>query len=156
MRKLLFSVVVLLFTGTPASVQAQGQIALSIIMGPVQYFAVNNAGPLAFTFNEYSDFGVAQDIGDVNYDLTSNTGWEVKGQIRDDTSGGQTPDDWDDGNWTLSVNGVAITESIETVIDTDPNPVNRTGALWEVLLTIPWPENPSNPDCAILLTATEL
>ncbi len=155
-RKLLFFISVLLLPAMPAEASPSEGTALGIILGPVQLFTVNNVGPLSFTFDQYSDFGVAQDIGDVNYDLISNVGWVVRAQIADDTGGGQTADDWDDTNWTLSVNGAVVDESVATVIDTDPNPVNRDDALWQVLLTIPWPQSASSPDCQIVLTAETL
>ncbi len=154
MRKLLFSLLVFLLSAAPAEASPSEGTALGIILAPVQLFTVNNVGPLTFTFDQYSDFGVVQDIGDVNYDLISNVGWQVTAQIRDFTAGGQTAGDWDDPNWTVSVNGVVVDESLAAVIDTDPNPVNRNDAVWEVLLTIPWPEGSSNPDCRIRLTAS--
>lgn len=138
----------------PVQADSGDDLTLSIVFGPVQYFAINNAGPLTFTYDQYSDFGSAQDIGDVNYDLTSNTAWEVTCLILDDTTSGQTADNWDDSTWTLSVNAVAVNETLPVVIDSDGNPVLRTGELWEVLLTIPWSEGPSNPDCVLEITAS--
>ncbi|MCK4720183.1 hypothetical protein KAU08_05970 [bacterium] len=156
MRKLLFSMIAFMLMTVTAQAVPFDDGSFGYLLGPVQLFIVNNTEPLTFTFDEYSDFGVAQDIGDVNYDLVSNVGWEVTGKILDGVAGGQTVDDWDDTNWTLSVNGVAIDETVFNVIDTDPNPVNRTGALWEVLLTIPWPEAASTADCQIELTASTI
>jgi len=153
MRKLLFSLLVFLLSAAPAVASPSEGTALGIILGPVQLFIVNNVGPLSFTFDQYSDFGVVQDIGDVNYDLISNVGWVVRAQISDGSAGGQTADDWDDTNWSLSVNGAVVDESVVTAIDGDPNPVNRDDALWQVLLTVPWPQSASNPDCQIVLTA---
>jgi hypothetical protein len=156
MRKLLFSVFIFSLLCVPVKAEPARDTTLGIILGPVQLFVVNNATPLTFTFDQYSDFGVVQDLGDVNYDLISNVGWVVRAKILDTTGGGQTADDWNDASWTLSVNGAALNESTTVVIDTDTNPVNRSGALWEVLLTIPWSEGPSTPDCQIELTAETL
>jgi hypothetical protein len=156
MRKLLFSVSLLALMAVPAQARTSENFNMGIILGPVQFFSVNNISPLIFTFDQYSDFDVPQDIGDINYDLVSNTGWQVEAIILDNSSGGQTADDWDAVNWTLSVNGVAVSEDSSNVIDTSPDPVNRTQALWPVLLTIPWPEGLSTPDCWISLTASTL
>jgi hypothetical protein len=138
----------------PAQADVDSGVALSIT--EIQIFVVNNVGPLTFTYSSYSDYGTPQDIGDINYDLQANSAWEVEARIYDSTAGGQNADDWDDGSWTLSVNGVAINESSGMVIDSGGGPVARDDALWEVLLTIPWPESTSNPDCRIQLTATSL
>jgi hypothetical protein len=156
MRKLLFSIIAFMLMTVAVQAEPFDDGSFGYLLGPVQLFLVNNSEPLSFTYDEYSDFGVAQDIGDVNYDLVSNVGWEVTAKILDGATGGQTVDDWDDTNWTLSVNGVAIDETVFNVIDTDPNPVNRTGALWEVLLTIPWPEAAGTADCQIELTASTI
>ena len=156
MRKLLFSVLLFLLIAVPAQAKQADDIGMAILLGPVQLFTVNNVAPLTFTFEKYADFGVAQDLGPIDYDLVSNTGWEVKAQILDTSIDGQTPDNWDDEAWTLMVNGTAINESTSTVIDTSPDPVDRTNAHLQVLVTIPWPVGPSNPDCVISLTATTL
>lgn len=155
MRKLVFSIVIIMLLTVPASARSRDEGIVFFPLGPVQVFVVNNTEALTFTFDEYSDFGVAQDIGDVDYDLVSNTGWEVTAQIRD-WGFDQTWFDWDDANWTLSVNGAVIDEGTPVVIDTDPNPVERYGALWEVLLTIPWPEAANTADCWIEMTASTL
>ncbi len=144
-----FSIVVLMLLAVPATATPLDEERIFMPLGPVQLFVVNNTVPLTFTYDEASDFGVARDLGDIDYDLVSNTGWEVSATINDIDS------DWDDVNWTLSVNGTVIDIS-GVVIDTDPNPVERYGALWEVLLIIPWPESISNPECEIIMTATEL
>jgi len=156
MRKLLFSVLLLVAMAVPAQAKPAENIAMAIILGPVQLFTVNNVAPLSFTFETYSDFGAVHDIGSVDYDLVSNTGWEVKAVILDTSVDGQTADNWDDAQWTLSVNGVGLNESGSTVIDTSPEPVNRSHSFWQVLLAIPWPVGPSSPDCVISLTATTL
>jgi len=156
LRKLLFFILFLLILGPSGMTEERDESSLSMMLDPVQFFIVNNAGPLTYTLDSYSDFNADLNIGNINYDLISNSAWEVNAQIRDDSTGGQNPDDWDDDNWTLSVNGVPINESGETVIDSDTEPVDRTGATWEVLLNIPWPEEPSNPDCTILLTASTI
>ncbi len=154
MRRLFISFIAFLLFATSAMAEVEIGVVMSV--ATVNVFQVNNVGPLTFTFDEYSDFGIAQDIGDIDYDLDANAGWQVSAIILDGTQNGQTADDWDDVTWTLSVNGVAINESSGTVIDSDPGPVSRTGALWEVLLTIPWPESASTPDCTIQLTASDL
>jgi len=155
MRKLVFSVFLFILLTVPSNAEPEPGTdgSLIIFLGPVQFFVVNNSSPLTFTYDQYSDFGVAQDLGDVNYDLISNVAWQVWGQILDGTGGGQTADDWDGSNWTLSVNGVAVNETSAVIIDSDPNPANRDDALWEVLLSIPWPESVGTPDCQIELTA---
>ena len=144
---------VLLSMPSYAELEPDQDGSLIILLGPVQLFVVNNTSPLTFTYDQYSDFGVAQDLGDVNYDLISNVAWQVWGQILDGTGGGQTADDWDGGNWTLSVNGVAVNETSPEIIDSDTNPVNRDDALWDVLVSIPWPESVGTADCQIELTA---
>ncbi len=156
MRKLLLSMIAFMLMTVTAQAVPFDDGSFGYLLGPVQLFLVNNTEPLTFTFDEYSDFEVAQDIGDVNYDLVSNIGWEVTAKILDGATGGQSVNDWDGTNWTLSVNGVNIDETAAIVIDTDPNPVNRTGALWEVLLTIPWPEAAGTADCQIEMTASTI
>jgi len=153
MRKPLVSFAIFLLLAVPAGAEEQGGFAFSVT--EIQVFTVNNAAPLTYAYSSYSDFGTPQDLGDINYDLQANSGWQVEAIILDGTQSGQAADNWDDGNWTLSVNGVAINETFGVVIDTDPNPVNRTGATWPVLLNIPWPESASNPDCTVQLTASD-
>jgi hypothetical protein len=153
MRKLLIFIVLFTVFATPSYADRDDEFGFYIPLGPVQNFVVNNAGPLTFTYDEYADFGVAQDIGDIDYDLTSNIGWEVAAQIID-SGASQVSNDWDSINWTLTVNGVAIDESGPTVIDSDTNPIDVTGELWEVLLTIPWSEAAGTADCEISLTAS--
>jgi len=154
MRRLFIILVAFLFIAIPVKADRQTGVALS--MTEIQVFTVNNVGPLTYTYSAYSDFGTPQDIGDIDYDLQTNSGWQVEGLILDGTQSGQNADDWDDGAWTLSVNGVAINETSGVVIDSGGSPVDRSGALWEVLLTIPWSESASNPDCTIQLTASEV
>jgi hypothetical protein len=153
MRKPLVSFAVFLLLAVPARAEGQGGFAFSVT--EIQVFTVNNVGPLTYTYSSYSDFGTPQDLGDINYDLQANSGWQVEAIILDGTQSGQAADDWDDGSWALTVNGVAINETFGVVIDTDPNPVNRVGATWPVFLNIPWPESASNPDCTIQLTASD-
>jgi len=136
----------------PARAEGQGAFLLSITA--IQNFNVNNTSPLTYTYSSYSNFGTPQDIGDINYDLKANSGWQVVAIILDGTQSGQTADNWDDSSWTLRANGVAINETFGVVIDSSGNPTNRVGALWQVLLSIPWPESASNPDCTIELTAS--
>ena len=153
MKGTLILIIIFFLMVIPVHADMEDEVEYGFLLGPVQLFIVNNAGPLIYTYDQFSDFDVSQDIGDINYDLTSNVEWQVTGIISDTTLGGQVADDWDDAAWTLSVNGVALNESTDTVIDSDGSPIDVTGATWEVLLGIPWPESVSNPDCAILLTA---
>ena len=152
MRKTFIFLLAFLLLAVPA--QAQETVDVEITISTILVFTVNNAGPLTYTYNAYALFGVAQDIGDVDYDLTCNQGWQVDGIILDSTQNGQTADDWDDSSWTLSVNAVTIDESAGTTVDSDGSAVHRTGSVWEVLLTIPWPESNQTPDCTIQLTAS--
>ena len=152
MHRFIFCFMVFLLLATPAI--AQELVDVEITIDAIADFVVNNAGPLTFTYDEYADFGVAQDIGDVDYDLYTNQGWQVEGLILDGTQNGQTSADWDDAAWTLSVNAVTIDETTPVNVDSGGGAVNRTGSLWEVLLNIPWPESASTPDCTIELTAT--
>ena len=153
MKGALFSIVIFFLLVIPAHADLEDEIEYGFLLGPVQLFIVNNAAPLTFTYDQHSDFSVSQDIGDINYDLTSNIAWKVTAIITDTTTGGQVADNWDDAGWTLSVNGVTLNESTNTIIDSDGAAIDVTGATWEVLLDIPWPESVSNPDCAIILTA---
>ena len=156
MRKILFSVAIFLLLANPMFADSGDEGYILIALGPVTFFDINNAAPLSFTYDQYSDFGVAQDLGDIDYDLIANAAWEVTAIILDDTTGGQTSDDWDDLNWTLTVNGATIDESTSNVIDSDSNPIFLFGGLWEVLLTIPWPESSKTADCIIELTASTI
>jgi len=153
MRKLALIAVMFFCLAAPAHAESRDDGFLLIFLGPVQLFVVNNSSPLTFTYDEYSDFGVAQDLGDVNYDLISNVAWQVNADVNDGPGGGMTPGDWDPG-WTLTLNGVVIDVGGGTdVIDSGPGAVNRDDALWEVLLTIPWSESAGSADCRIDLTA---
>jgi hypothetical protein len=154
MRKLLIGVAVFLLLAAPA--MAQETVDVEITINTIVEFTVNNVAALTFTYDQYSDFGVAQDLGDVDYDLNVNQAWQVEGIILDSTQNGQVADDWDDSSWTLSVNAVTIDESSAVVIDSGGAAVHRVGSVWEVLLTIPWPESNSTPDCTIELTASEV
>jgi len=157
MRKFLISVcafaVTFLVLAAPASAVEQ-TLDVEITIDQILTFTVNNVTALTFTYDDYADFGVANDIGDVDYDLTCNQGWKVEGLILDGTQSSQTADDWDATTWTLSVNAVEIDETTAVTIDNDASAVNRTGSLWEVLLTIPWPESAQTPDCTIQMTAS--
>jgi hypothetical protein len=133
---------------------ADDSVRIPMYVKEIIVFQVNNISPLTYTYNSYDDFGVAQDIGDIDYDLEANSGWQVDAIILDGVQNGQTSDNWDDSVWTLTVNGVAIDESTGTIIDSDPSPVNRAHARWHVFLTIPWPQSPSTPDCTIEMTAS--
>jgi hypothetical protein len=152
MRRLLLSILMLLLWVCPAWASDTTEIPLFVLS--ISIFQVNNPAPLAFSFDSYDDFGVGQDIGDIDYDLQSNSGWQVDAIILDGVQNGQTANDWDDTSWTLAVNGVEIDELSTTTIDSDPAPVDRTNALWHVALTIPWPESASTPDCTIEMTAS--
>lgn len=154
MHRILIGCLVFLFLAAP--VMAAETVDVEITILTIVEFTVNNAGPLTFTYDEYADFGVAQDLGDVDYDLYVNQAWQIEGLILDGTQNGQTAADWDDSNWTLSVNAVTIDESAAVIIDSGGAAVARTGSLWEVLLTIPWPESNSTPDCTIEMTASSV
>src|SRR3990172_3412326 len=146
MRKYLIglSLLILPLIATPAF--AAEQVDVEITINQIVEFTVNNVGAFTFTYDQYADFGVAQDLGDVDYDLYVNQAWQIDGQILDGVQNGQTAADWDDVNWTLSVNAVTIDEAGTTIIDSGGAAVARTGSLWQVLLTIPWPESNSTPD----------
>ncbi len=154
MRRILIGCMVFLFLATPA--MAAELLDVEITIQTIVEFTVNNAGPLTFTYDEYVDFGVANDIGDVDYNLYVNQAWQVEGIILDGVQNGQTAADWDAATWTLSVNAVTIDESAAVVIDSGGAAVARTGSVWEVLLTIPWPESASTPDCTIEMTASSV
>jgi hypothetical protein len=154
MRKYFILIVAFLLIAAP--VMAQEEVDVEITILTIVEFTANNVAPLTFTYDQYSDFGVAQDLGDVDYDLNVNQAWEVEAIILDGTQNGQAAADWDDTNWTLSVNAVEIDESLAVVIDSGVVAVDRAGALWQVLLTIPWPESNSTPDCTIEMTASEV
>jgi hypothetical protein len=152
MRKYLLPFIVFLLLATPA--YAAEQVDVNITIQTILVFVANNAGPLTFTYDAYADFGTPNDIGDIDYDLTVNQGWQVEGQILDGVQNAQTAADWDDATWTLKVNGVTIDESAPVVIDSGVAAVHDIGSVWEVLLTIPWPESVSTPDCTIEMTAS--
>jgi len=152
MRKILIAIVAFLLLATPAF--AAEEVDVNITISTILVFTANNVAPLTYTYDTYAKFGAAQDIGDVNYDLTCNQGWQVVGLILDGTQNGQTAADWDGVGWTLSVNGVTLDEVAADVIDSGGAAVYRDGAVWEVLLTIPWPESNSTPDCTIEMTAS--
>jgi len=153
MRKLLLSIAIFLLVAAPASADVVQTLDVNITVETILTFTINNGAPLTFTFDEYTDFDVANDIGDVDYDLTCNQGWKVDGIILDGTQNGQVADDWDAATWTLSVNAVTIDETAAVTVDSDASAVYRDDSVWEVLLTIPWPESVSTPDCTIQLTA---
>jgi len=152
MRKTFIFLLAFMLFAAPA--WAQETVDVEITIDTILVFTVNNVGPLTYTYNAYSQFGVAQDIGDVDYDLTCNQGWQVVGLILDGTQNGQTAADWDDASWTLSVNAITIDETAADVVDSGGSAVYRVGSVWQVLLTIPWPESNSTPDCTIQLTAS--
>lgn len=132
---------------------AAEQVDVELTINQILVFTENNATALTCTLDAYSEFGVATDIGDVNYDLTANQAWQVEGIILDGTQNGQTADDWK-AAWTLSVNGVTLDEVSADIIDSGGVAVYRVGDVWEVLLTVPWPESMSTPDCTIEMTAS--
>jgi hypothetical protein len=153
MRKLFISLFVFLLLTVPVRADEIDTLDVNITLETILVFTINNAGALTFTYDEYVDFGVANDIGDVDYDLTCNQGWQVTGIILDGTQGGQVADDWDAANWTLTVNTVTIDETAGVVIDSDGSAVYRDDSVWDVTLNIPWPESAATPDCTIQLTA---
>ncbi len=153
MCRIIISTFIFLLLTLPAHADDVQTFEVDLTVGIISVYTINNGAPLTFTFDEYVDFGVANDIGDINYDLTVNAGWLINGIILDGTQGGQTADDWDSINWTLTVNGVTIDEAGSTTIDSDGSPVFRDDALWPVTLNIPWSENAQTPDCTIELTA---
>jgi len=152
MKKLFICVAAFLLLAAP--VMAQEEVDVEITIQTIVEFTANNLAALTFTYDQYSDFGVAQDIGDVDYDLSVNQAWQVVGIILDGTQNGQTAADWDGVGWTLSVNAVTLDEVAADVIDSGVAAVDRFGSVWEVLLTIPWPESNSTPDCTIEMTAS--
>jgi len=152
MRKLFIGLVIFIALAAPA--MAAEEVDVEITINTIVEFTVNNVAALTFTYDQYSDFGADQDLGDVDYDLSVNQAWQVVGQILDGTQNGQTAADWDVAAWTLSVNAVTINEAGTTVVDSGGAAVHRVGSLWEVLLNIPWPESNSTPDCTIELTAS--
>ena len=111
-------------------------------------FSVNNAGPLTCLIDAYSKFGDPIPIGDVNYTLYANEDWQVDGILLDADA------DWDDATWTLSVNGVTLDESAGVPVDTGLAGDELPNDVWPVLLTVPWFEHASTPDCTIQLTAS--
>ena len=151
MRKLFIGLVIFIALATPAMAET---CDVEITISTIVEFTVNNVTALTFTYDQYSDFGVNQDLGDVDYDLSVNQGWQVTGKILDGTQNGQTAADWNAAAWTLSTNAVTINETAAVVIDSGGAAVHRVGSLWEVLLNIPWPESNSTPDCTIELTAS--
>jgi len=150
MRKLFIGLVIFIALAAPAMAET---VDVEITISTIVEFTVNNVTALTFTYDQYSDFGAAQDIGDVDYDLSVNQAWQVTGKILDGTQNGQTAADWN-AAWTLSTNAVTINETAAVVVDSGGAAVHREGSLWEVLLTIPWPESNSTPDCTIELTAS--
>ncbi len=156
MRRIIISSFIFLLLTIPAHADVIQTLDVEITVETILTFTINNGAPLTFTYDEYVDFGVANDIGDVDYDLTSNQGWEVNGIILDGVQSGQTADDWDGVAWTLTVNAVTITEVGSTTIDSDGSAVFRDDSLWDVTLNIPWPESAQTPDCTIQLTAASV
>jgi len=136
---------------------AAKDVDVTITIQAIAELVVNNVGDLTFIYDEYADFDVTNDIGDVDYDLITNSAWEITGRLRDE-GGDQTPFNWNSDSWTLTVNGVVIDESANTVIDTESSPTERNDALWLVTLNIPWDQqgNHSSPDCKIILTASAI
>ncbi len=157
MRRILLPLLIFFLFATPAFADTDVEtLDVNITINTILVFTINNAGPLTFTYDEYTDFGVANDIGDVDYDLTCNQGWQVQGLILDGTQSGQAAADWDDSGWTLSVNAVTIDESTPATVDSDTVACFRDDQVWEVLLNIPWSESVSTPDCTIQLTAADV
>jgi hypothetical protein len=152
MRKYLLPFFIFLLLATPAI--AAEQVDVNITIQTILVFVANNVAPLTFTYDAWADFDTPNDIGDINYDLTVNQGWQVEGEILDGVQNGQTAADWDDATWTLKVNGVTIDESAPVIIDSGLTAVHDIGVTWQVLLNIPWPESVSTPDCAIEMTAS--
>ena len=160
MRKLLLlAVAFLMFTGLAAPAFATTDtVTVVVTVNDLFFFEINSPTGFTITYDAYGDFGVAQDLGDIDYDLHCNDddGWTVTGKILDGTQDGQEAGDWDDTNWTLSVDGDALNETTATTFDGDTGPEYTNGGLWEVLLTIPWPEPADTYDCTIECTATNL
>jgi hypothetical protein len=152
MRKLFIPLFLFLLLATPAV--AAEEVDVNITIQTILVFTANNVAPLTFTYDAYSDFGVNQDLGDVNYDLICNQGWQVESILLDGTQNSQTADDWDDEGWTLKVNAVTVDEDGSVVVDSLGSAVHLIGSVWEVLLNIPWPESNATPDCTIQLTAS--
>jgi len=152
-HKLFICLVIFIALATPALAE---EADVEITINSIVEFTVNTVAALTFTYDQYSDFGVPQDLGDINYDLISNVAWKVVGKILDGPGGGQTPNDWDGTNWTLKANGVTLNESTNKTIDSGSGPIIRDNAVWEVLLTIPWPKSVGTADCRIAMTASTL
>ena len=152
MRIFIISILAVLFFALPA--MAQEEVDVELTISQILVFTENNVGPLTCLLDAYSEFGVATDIGDVDYDLTTNQAWQVDAIILDGTQNGQAADDWDVVNWTLSVNAVTLNEATDSTIDSGGAAVNRVGSVWQVLLTVPWPESQATPDCTLSMTAS--
>lgn len=153
MRIFLISLIAVLVFAAPAMAGDTHTVDVELTINPFIDFITNNAGPLTCTIDAFAEYDAATDIGDVDYDLTTNHDWQVTGLILDGVQGGQTAADWN-AAWTLSVNAVTLDEVGADIVDTGSAGDNDAGALWEVLLTVPWPEAEKTPDCTIELTVS--
>jgi hypothetical protein len=151
MRIFFISLIAVLVFAVPAMA---AEVDVELTIDQILVFNTNNVAPLTCTLDAFAEFDVATDIGDVDYDLTTNQAWQVDGIILDGAQNGQVAADWDSINWTLSVNAVTLNEATDSTVDSGGAAVNRTGSVWEVLLTVPWPESQATPDCTISLTAS--
>ena len=133
---------------------ATGEVDVEITILPIVEFTVNHGTLIIYTYDRSSVFDVPQDLGNVEYDLYVNQGWQIEGIILDDSENDQTADDWDAVTWILSINDVIINETEHGMIDSGDSAVARTGNVWKVLLTIPRSEGSSTSDCTIELTAS--
>ncbi len=154
MRKLLIFIALFLLHAAPAVADATQGVDVKITIETIIRSEVNNGAAINLMWNEFDDFDIVQDIGDVNYDLNSNRVLQFDALILDGPQDGQTADDWGMAPWLLSVNDVAINESSGTTVDSFGPDVIRDDNFWKVLLSIPGEESVSNPDCTILITVS--
>lgn len=154
MRILLIFIVLFLLLAAPAVADATQAVNVKITIETIIRSEVNNGAAINLMWNEFNDFDIARDIGDVNYDLYSNRVLQFDALILDGPQDGQTADNWGAAAWVLSINDVTINESSYTTVDCIGPGVIRDDNFWEVLLKNPGVESVSNPDCTILITVS--
>lgn len=153
MRKLLIFIVLFLLHAAPAVADATQSVDVKITIETIFRSEINNGAAINLTWNEFNDFDITQDIGDVTYDLSSNRVLQFDALILDGPQGGQTADNWGAATWLLSVNDVTVNESSGTTVDSYGPGVIRDDNFWEVLLKIPGVESVST-DCTIQITVS--